>query len=300
MSCQNAQRLATNCIQSARTDGRRCFFGFIDAAKAFDSISHDVLDRTVKALGMHEDDARLLGNMLRIQNRRCFTARGLSTPKTCPRNGVAQGSSEGPSAFAWFLEPLLREIVCNHCHDGYSMGSCTVSVVAYADDLLLVSETREGLQRLFNVVGEFCQFSTFVTGRSPTTRYAPPLPLMLGIYTAWLHLLVLAGRILTPSSASSPLSQPGCQPSQEAAASSLMNKFAALAGKQQARVIRPGPDGIGIPEEVDSTKLVAGDIIELQFGDKTPADVSLIESSGIRLPTAETVPTLSSGCVLSL
>ena len=159
MSCQNAQRLATNCIQSARTDGRRCFFGFIDAAKAFDSISHDVLDRTVKALGMHEDDARLLGNMLRIQNRRCFTARGLSTPKTCPRNGVAQGSSEGPSAFAWFLEPLLREIVCNHCHDGYSMGSCTVSVVAYADDLLLVSETREGLQRLFNVVGEFCQFS---------------------------------------------------------------------------------------------------------------------------------------------
>ena len=66
VSCQNAQRLATNCIQSAHTDGRHCFFGFIDAAKAFDSISHDVLDRTVKALGMHEDDARLLGNMLSL------------------------------------------------------------------------------------------------------------------------------------------------------------------------------------------------------------------------------------------
>ena len=62
-----------------------------------------------------------------------------------------------------------------------------------------------------------------------------------------------------------------------------MNEFSALAGKQQARVIRPGPDGIGIPEEVDSTKLVAGDIIEVQFVDKTPADVSLIESSGIKV-----------------
>ena len=39
------------------------------------------------------------------------------------------------------------------------MGNCTISVLAYADDLLLVSETKEGLQRLFNVVGDFCQFS---------------------------------------------------------------------------------------------------------------------------------------------
>ena len=159
VSCQNAQRIALNCITDARTQGRQCFFGFVDAAKAFDSISHDVLDRTVKALGMHKDDANLLSSMLRKQNRRCFTARGLSNPKTRPRNGVAQGSSEGPSAFAWFLEPLLREIVSNHSQDGYKMGNCTISVLAYADDLLLVSETKEGLQRLFNVVGDFCQFS---------------------------------------------------------------------------------------------------------------------------------------------
>ena len=161
VSCQNAQRIALNCAYDARTEGKgkNCFFGFVDAAKAFDSISHDVLGRTVRALGMHEDDARLLSNMLRLQNRRCFTARGLSHPKTRPRNGVAQGSSEGPSAFAWFLEPLLREIVSNHSQDGYKMGNCTISVVAYADDLLLVSETKEGLQRLFNVVGDFCKFS---------------------------------------------------------------------------------------------------------------------------------------------
>ena len=117
VSCQNAQRIALNCITDARTQGRQCFFGFVDAAKAFDSISHDVLDRTVKALGMHKDDANLLSSMLRKQNRRCFTARGWSNPKTRPRNGVAQGSSEGPSAFAWFLEPLLREIVSNHSQD---------------------------------------------------------------------------------------------------------------------------------------------------------------------------------------
>ena len=159
VSCQNAQRIALNCAYDARTEGKTCYFGFVDAAKAFDSISHDVLDRTVNALGMHEDDARLLSNMLRQQNRRCFTARGLSHPKTRPKNGVAQGSSEGPSAFAWFLEPLLREIVTNHSQDGFKVGPCIVSVVAYADDLLLVSETKEGLQRLFSVVGDFCKFS---------------------------------------------------------------------------------------------------------------------------------------------
>jgi hypothetical protein len=75
--------------------------------------------------------------------------------------------------------------------------------------------------------------------------------------------------------------------SQEAAASSLMNEFASLAGKQQVQVIRPDSEGgKGSAVECDSTTLVAGDIVEIKFGDKTPA--TIIMDTAAPLPSSDT------------
>jgi ribonuclease HI/endonuclease/exonuclease/phosphatase family metal-dependent hydrolase len=159
VSCSNAQRILLNCIGAAKVEGKELHCAFLDFAKAFDAVSHDVLERTMEALGLHEEDRRLAMAMLRGQSRRCFTARGLSR-KVRPTNGVPQGASESPTLFAWFIEPLLREINANYSDFGFTMGpDITISVVAYADDVLLISESRAGLQSMLDCVGDYCKWS---------------------------------------------------------------------------------------------------------------------------------------------
>merc|ERR1711871_918640 len=62
-----------------------------------------------------------------------------------------------------------------------------------------------------------------------------------------------------------------------------MNEFASLAGQQKVMVYRRGADGVGVAVEEDSTLLVAGDVVDIKFGDKTPADIRLIDSNGIKV-----------------
>jgi len=55
---------------------------------------------------------------------------------------------------------LLREINHTYSEHGFRVGTdMTISVIAYADDVLLISESRAGLQAMINVVGDFCQWS---------------------------------------------------------------------------------------------------------------------------------------------
>ena len=115
------------------------FVIFADFRKAYDSVSHDVLERTMTAMGLHENDRRMAMNMIRGQSRQSITSRGLSG-RTYPRNGVPQGCTASPTVFAWFLEPLLRELnASNNQKFGFKMGNITITSLAYADDLTTFS-----------------------------------------------------------------------------------------------------------------------------------------------------------------
>merc|ERR1711871_1807864 len=69
---------------------------------------------------------------------------------------------------------------------------------------------------------------------------------------------------------------------QEAAASSLMAEFANLATVQKVDVRRREGEGFKV-ENIDSTELVAGDMVALKFGMKTPADIRLVNSTNIKV-----------------
>lgn len=64
---------------------------------------------------------------------------------------------------------------------------------------------------------------------------------------------------------------------QEAKSSRIMDSFKKLV-PQYAQVIR---DGAQSP--VDVTDLAVGDVVELKYGDRIPADIRLIESCGLKV-----------------
>lgn len=57
---------------------------------------------------------------------------------------MRQGNALSPILFNIALEKVIRE--SHYCEDnGIQMGSCIIGILAYADDLVLLAESKENL-----------------------------------------------------------------------------------------------------------------------------------------------------------
>lgn len=84
------------------------------------------------------------------------------------RNGVRQGAILSPSLFSVYLDTLLRQL--RKLGIGCHIGSSFLGAFGYADDVTLLSPTREGLQHILNVCEKFADthLMLFSTDSNPT------------------------------------------------------------------------------------------------------------------------------------
>ena len=68
--------------------------------------------------------------------------------------GTKQGDNLSPNWFSMYLNPLLSELKATEV--GVQVDNCLISVLAYADDLVLVAESERDLQKLINVLESWC------------------------------------------------------------------------------------------------------------------------------------------------
>ena len=68
--------------------------------------------------------------------------------------GVRQGDNLAPTLFAIFINDLVPEINCLNC--GISLeNDFSISTLFYADDIVLMSGSEEGLQRQLNALNKW-------------------------------------------------------------------------------------------------------------------------------------------------
>lgn len=129
---------------------------FIDFAKAFDSVSHQHIAEVLLRTGVDEH----LRDLIRDSYRNCFTT--VKTGKTATKPiqikvGVKQGDPLSPLLFNLAIDPLLRTLDVEGC--GFKIGGHSVTSFAFADDLVLVSDSWIGMDKNLRILEKFSEMT---------------------------------------------------------------------------------------------------------------------------------------------
>lgn len=135
-----------------RSCGNSMFLGFLDASKAFDRVNHATLFGKLKSRGVPVYILRIL--IFWYVNQCMYVRWGsvLSDPFSVT-NGVRQGSLLSPRLYCVYMDDLSS--ILNNLQIGCYVNKIIVNHLMYADDVILFSPSRKGLQTLLQVTYEY-------------------------------------------------------------------------------------------------------------------------------------------------
>ena len=157
---QNGFRANRSCeehiftLNSIIRKNKNVFTAFIDLKKCFDFIDRDML---LSKLLLHKVDGKMYNSIsnsyaglsacVRPNNKRNEWFDCLSVQK--------QGCNLSPTLFSIFANDLVQEI--NALDLGIQIGTVNISILMYADDIVLISNTEENLQVLIDTLHNWCK-----------------------------------------------------------------------------------------------------------------------------------------------
>ena len=149
--------------------------------KAYDSVPRKLLMERIIEYNNREGKNKKIANWyinlmkwLWIDGKntsRVITRDGLSDPILI-KKGLRQGGPESPISFNIFINPLLEELD-KKC-EGFDIEGINMSVLAFADDLLLISKNREGVKKSLEIVKEWAENNGMEFNKNKTKLIVQP------------------------------------------------------------------------------------------------------------------------------
>ena len=126
---------------------------FVDFEKAFDTVWRDALFKKLEHMGIRGKILRILQNMYSEVNYSIKLPYGL-TDFVSSSTGLKQGYVLSPLLFNLYVNDL--PLCFGRNHDPVTIGKYMTNVLMYADDLVLMSVSKEGLQKCLDDLQIYC------------------------------------------------------------------------------------------------------------------------------------------------
>ena len=140
-------------IEKAGEFQKNIYFCFIDYAKAFDCVDHNILWKILKEMGIPDHLTCLLRNLYAGQKAIVRTGHG---PTNFFQIGKVahQGRILSPCLFNSYAEYIMRSAGLEEAQAGIKIAGRNINNLRYADDTTLMAESEEELKRLLMKVKE--------------------------------------------------------------------------------------------------------------------------------------------------
>lgn len=142
-------------IEEARSRRQRLFCCFVDFRKAFDTVPRFRLFQRLHHLGFSGDMQWAVMALYERVTGRVRTRDGLSD-EIHSTIGVKQGCPLSPTLFGLYIDEL-EMFIQTMGGEGALLSGSLISTLLYADDVVLISSSIEGLQAHLDALHRFCQ-----------------------------------------------------------------------------------------------------------------------------------------------
>jgi hypothetical protein len=136
------------------TNVKRLYMCFIDFKKAFDTVWREGLFYKLLKTGISQKFVNLLINTYSKQ-KSCVNLKENITNTFHPEKGLKQGCNLSPNLFNLFIDDIIK--CFNDKCDPAKLISQKINCLQYADDIVLISESAEGLQNCLNKLYDYAQ-----------------------------------------------------------------------------------------------------------------------------------------------
>ena len=141
-------------VQGRLREDKKTYAFFLDIQKAYDTVWHDGLWYKLWDMGIKGRMWRVIKKMY-MSSRSAVLLEGEKSDSFNVDQGVAQGCSLSPILFSVFINALLKEVEQAELGIQLSSGK-TFGGMLFADDFVGVSDSKENLQKLIDVVYSYC------------------------------------------------------------------------------------------------------------------------------------------------
>ena len=141
-------------LDQAKICGQDTFMAFIDFKQAYDRVNRNLLFKKFLSNGL---PSRIIKVVIdQYQNVQYCVLTPYGRTKFFKSNlGLKQGDTMSPRFFNLFIMDIIS-IFGNECNPHFLQG-CAINVLLFADDLVLLSMSQEGLQTALDKLEEYCR-----------------------------------------------------------------------------------------------------------------------------------------------
>ena len=152
-NCEDHVFSLSELCRFSKAHKRPLHIGFIDFKSAFDAVPRNALMYQLTQLGIEKNLYDAISGLYQHTEAQAL-ANGVKSDTFEIERGVAQGCPLSPTLFAVYINSLLIKIKNSGLGtdiDGFKLGA-----LAYADDIVLLADSPDDLQKLTNICQQWC------------------------------------------------------------------------------------------------------------------------------------------------